>query len=218
MNDRKLVLFDLDGTLFDTSEGIKFCYKHGLNHFGITVEDDSELDRVIGPSLYYSYHEFYGLEGDDVMEAVRLYRDLYSDKGIYRLRMYDGVDNMLQAIRQNGELIGLATTKPHVMAERILDFSGLKKYFDVICGSNLDGSLSDKYQLITTCMMKCDFSDNSRVYMVGDRFYDIEGAKTAGVHSIGVTYGFGSREELTGAGAEYISDSPGDVVRLITGE
>ena len=88
----------------------------------------------------------------------------------------------------------------------------------MICGANLDGSMSDKFQLITTCMMKCEFSERSRVYMIGDRFYDIEGAKTAGVHSIGVTYGFASGEELTEAGAEFIADSPAEVARLITGE
>ena len=217
MTEHKLVLFDLDGTLFDTSEGIKLCYRHGLEHFGISATD-SELDRVIGPSLYDSYRDYFGLRGDDILQAVRLYRELYSAEGIYRLRMYDGVEEMLQAVGRKGNLIGLATTKPHVMADKILSFSGLKQYFDVICGANLDGSMSDKFQLITTCMMKCEFSERSRVYMIGDRFYDIEGAKTAGVHSIGVTYGFASGEELTEAGAEFIADSPAEVARLITGE
>ena len=165
-----------------------------------------------------SYRDYFGLRGDDILQAVRLYRELYSAEGIYRLRMYDGVEEMLQAVGRKGNLIGLATTKPHVMADKILAFSGLKQYFDVICGSNLDGSMSDKFQLITTCMMKCEFSERSRVYMIGDRFYDIEGAKTAGVHSIGVTYGFASGEELTEAGAEFIADSPAEVARLITGE
>ena len=173
---------------------------------------------MIGPSLYDSYRDYFGLRGDDILQAVRLYRELYSAEGIYRLRMYDGVEEMLQAVGRKGNLIGLATTKPHVMADKILSFSGLKQYFDVICGANLDGSMSDKFQLITTCMMKCEFSERSRVYMIGDRFYDIEGAKTAGVHSIGVTYGFASGEELTEAGAEFIADSPAEVARLITGE
>ncbi len=216
MSEKKCVLFDMDGTLFDTSEGIKMCYRYGLEHFGITVKDDSELDRVIGPSLYDSYHEFYGLEGDDLKEAVRLYRELYSRKGIYKLRMYDGVEDMICSIKQDGHIIGLATTKPYVMADKILGFSGLKHYFDVICGSNLDGSMSDKYLLINTCLAQCGFTDKSRVYMVGDRFYDIEGAKAVGVHPVGVTYGFGCREEFLEAGAEYIVDSPKEVARMIT--
>lgn len=216
MGEKKCVLFDMDGTLFDTSEGIKMCYRHGLEHFGITVKDDSELDRVIGPSLYDSYHEFYGLEGDDLKEAVRLYRELYSHKGIYRLCMYNGVENMLQSIKQGGHMIGLATTKPYVMADKILEFSGLKPYFDVICGANLDGSMSDKFLLINTCLAQCGFTDKNMVHMVGDRFYDIEGASEAGVHSVGVTYGFGCREELMEAGAEYIVDSPEEIARMIT--
>lgn len=217
MGERKCVLFDMDGTLFDTSEGIKMCYSRGLKHFGIEVSDDSELDKVIGPSLYDSYHDFFGLEGDDIKEAVRIYRDLYSREGIYRLRMYDGVENMLRTIKQGDHIIGLATTKPYVMAEKILDFSGLKQFFDVICGANLDGSMSDKRLLINTCLLKCEFDDKAGVFMVGDRFYDIEGAKAAGVHSVGVTYGFGCREELLEAGAEYIADSPVDVAELILG-
>ena len=104
----------------------------------------------------------------------------------------------------------------HVMADKILGFSGLKPYFDVICGSNLDGSMSDKYLLINTCLAQCGFTDKSRVYMVGDRFYDIEGAKAVGVHPVGVTYGFGCREEFLEAGAEYIVDSPKEVARMIT--
>ena len=218
MDERKCVLFDLDGTLFDTSEGIKMCYRHGLAHFGVSVKDDSELDRVIGPSLYDSYSRFYGLEGEAITEAVRLYRELYGKEGIYRLRMYDGVEKMLQAIKQSGSLIGLATMKPHNMAEKILDFSGLKKYFDVICGANSDGSMSDKLLLINACLMRVGFTDKSRVYMVGDRFYDMDGAKAAGVHSVGVTYGFGSREELAEAVAEWIVDSADEVVRVIIGE
>ena len=215
MNEKKYVLFDMDGTLFDTSEGIKMCYNCGLEHFGIHTKDDSELDRVIGPSLYDSYREFYGLEGDDLKEAIRIYRDLYSKEGIYKVRMYDGIENMLREIRKNGHIIGLATTKPLVMASMILEFSGLKQYFDVTCGANLDGSLSDKRELINKCMELSGFSDKNRVFMVGDRFYDIMGAKEAGVHSVGVTYGFGSLEELTEVGSEFIVNSPDDVARLI---
>ena len=216
MSEKKCVLFDMDGTLFDTFEGIKMCYRYGLEHFGITVKDDSELDRVIGPSLYDSYHEFFGLNGEDLMEAVRLYREIYSSDGINMLRIYDGIEDMLTEIKRSGNKIGLATTKPLVMARKILETSGLKPYFDVICGSNLDGSMSDKYLLINTCLAQCGFTDKSRVYMVGDRFYDIEGAKAAGVHPVGVTYGFGCREEFLEAGAEYIVDSPKEVARMIT--
>ena len=216
MKKIKCVLFDLDGTLFDTSEGIKMSYIHGLNHFGIYVNDASELDKVIGPSLYDSYHEFFGLNGEDLMEAVRLYREIYSSDGINMLRIYGGIEDMLTEIKRSGNKIGLATTKPLVMARKILETSGLIKYFDVVCGSNLDGSMSDKCDLINKCMEKSGFDDRDRVYMVGDRFYDIAGARKAGVHSIGVTYGFGSREELEKEGAEFIADSAFDITRMIT--
>lgn len=213
----KCILFDLDGTLFDSSEGIKMCYRKGLAHFGIVVENDSELDKVIGPSLYDSYSQFFGLKGDEVTEAVRIYRELYSSDGIYKVRMYDGVEKMLDSLKQNSFTICLATSKPHVMAQRILEFSGLKPYFDVVCGANLDGSMSNKVELISECLKLSDFTDKSRVFMVGDRFYDIVGAIRAGVHSVGVTYGFGSHQELSDAGAEYIADSPQMVAEWLTG-
>lgn len=213
----KCILFDLDGTLFDSSEGIKMCYRKGLAHFGIVIENDSELDKVIGPSLYDSYSQFFGLKGDEVTEAVRIYRELYSSDGIYKVRMYDGVEKMLDSLKQNSFTICLATSKPHVMAQRILEFSGLKPYFDVVCGANLDGSMSDKVELISECLKLSDFTDKSRIFMVGDRFYDIVGAIRAGVHSVGVTYGFGSHQELSDAGAEYIADSPQMVAEWLTG-
>ena len=211
------VLFDLDGTLFDTSEGIFFCYKQGLARFGITVRDDSELVKVMGPSLFISYHDFFGLEGEQVAEAVRIYREHYNAEGIYRARLYDGMENLLDTLKQKGFSVCVATSKPQVMAERILGFSGLRHYFDAVCGSNLDGSRSDKVELIAYAMQQTGFTDKSRVVMVGDRFYDITGAVKAGVHSIGVTYGFGSREELLQAGAEYLADTPADIGLLLSG-
>lgn len=213
--NRKCVLFDLDGTLFDSSEGIKMCYRKGLARFGIVVEDDSDLDKVIGPSLYDSYSRFFGLEGEDVIEAVRIYRELYNHEGIYRVKMYEGVDCMLKSLKQNGFTVCLATSKPYVMAEKILDFSGLKPYFDVLCGANLDGSMSDKIELINECLKQSGFTDKSVAYMVGDRFYDIAGALNTGVHSVGVTYGFGTFEELFAAGAEFICTSPEEVAKLL---
>ena len=209
------VMFDLDGTLFDSSEGIKMCYRKGLEHFGIVVENDSELDKVIGPSLYDSYHRFFGLNGDDILEAVRIYRDLYSSDGIYKIRMYEGVEHMLDSLKKNGFILCLATSKPYVMAHMILEFTGLLKYFDVVCGANLDGSMSDKVELITECLKQSGFTDKKRTCMVGDRSYDMVGAAKTGVHSIGVTYGFGTRIELVNAGAEFTAYDPGNVVRIL---
>ena len=209
------VMFDLDGTLFDSSEGIKMCYRKGLEHFGIEVENDRELDKVIGPSLYDSYQRFFGLEGEDVLTAVKIYRDLYGSDGIYRIKMYDGVEHMLDALKQNGFTICLATSKPYVMAHKILDFTGILPYFDVVCGANLDGSMSDKAELIGECLKQSGFTDKSRAYMVGDRSYDMIGAAKAGVHSIGVTYGFGTRMELMEAGAEFIAYDTGNVSRIL---
>lgn len=215
MKMKGCVMFDLDGTLFDSSEGIKMCYRKGLEHFGIHVEDDGELDKVIGPSLYDSYHRFFGLNGDHILEAVRIYRELYSSEGIYRIKMYDGVEKMLASLKEQGFIICLATSKPYVMAHKILDFSGLLKYFDVVCGANLDGSMSDKAELIGECLRQSGFTDKKRAYMVGDRSYDMIGAAKAGVHSIGVTYGFGTRLELINAGAEMTAYDPGNVTRIL---
>lgn len=222
MSGRKCVLFDLDGTLFDSSEGIKNCYREALSHFGMTVKDDRELDKVMGPSLYLSFHDFFGLEGEQVNEAVKIYRDRYNAEGIYQVKMYDGVDTVIGQLKENGCVICLATTKPQVMAEKILEFSGIAPYFNVICGANLDGSRSDKVELINEVLNQISFTYNNgkpvekdSVFMIGDRFYDIKGALATGVHSIGVTYGFGSREELTEAGAEFIADSAAEIADIL---
>lgn len=215
MSKFECILFDLDGTLFDTSDGIMECYRLGLEHFGISVKDNSELRKVIGPSLYVSYHVFFGLEGKQVDEAVRIYREKYNSEGIYNCHMYKGIDNVLKELKAKGFTICTATSKPQIMAEKILHFSGIADYFDVICGAELDGSRSDKIELINAALKQCDFTDKNNVVMVGDRFYDIKGAVEAGVHSIGVTYGFGSRDELTESGAEYIVDSPEEIIDIV---
>ena len=215
MKTRKCAMFDLDGTLFDTSEGIKRCYRKGLERFGISLEDDKELDKVIGPSLYISYSRFFGLQGDDVIEAVGIYRELYVKEGIYQLRMYDGVEEMLSTLKLNGFTICLATAKPYVMAQKALEFTGLKQYFDVVCGANLDGSMSDKIDLINESLKQAGFTDRSLAWMIGDRLYDILGAKKAGVRSVGVTYGFGTRQELEEAGADFLVDSACEIPKLL---
>lgn len=214
MANFKCVLLDLDGTLFDTSEGIMECYKMGLEHFGIFVKDDRELRKVIGPSLYISYRDFYGLDEDQVKEAVRIYREHYNGGGIYKCRLYDGMENVLKSLKLNDFTVCVATSKPQVMAEKILNYFGLTEYLDTICGAELDGSRSDKIELINTALKRVGFTDKNKVVMVGDRFYDIKGAIGAGIHSIGVTYGFGTKEELIEGGAEYIVDAPEDILKI----
>ncbi len=215
MGKFKCILLDLDGTLFDTSEGIMLCYKIGLEHFGIFVNDDSELRKVMGPSLYISYRDFYGLDEEQVKEAVRIYREHYNGGGIYKCRLYDGMENTLKSLKANGFTVCVATSKPQVMAEKILNHFGLAEYFDTICGAELDGSRSDKIELIDTALKRVGFIDKNDVVMAGDRFYDIKGAIGAGVHSIGVTYGFGTKQELVEAGAEYIADTPEDILKIV---
>lgn len=211
MTAHRCALFDLDGTLFDSSEGVFASYRKGLAHFGITVEDDRELMPVMGPSLYLSFHEIFGLEGEQVQEAVRLYRVHYNAEGIYQVKMYEGIEPLLRRLKREGFTLCVATTKPQTMAEKILGFSGIAPYFDAICGSELDGRRSDKAELIDYAMKQTGFTDKNRVYMIGDRHYDMEGAVRSGVHALGVTYGFGSREELLRAGAECLADSPRQV-------
>ncbi len=215
MDKFKCILFDLDGTLFDTSEGIMECYRKGLAHFDIFVDDDRDLRKVIGPSLYVSYRDFYGLDETQVKEAVRIYREHYNSAGIYMCRMYIGIENTLKTLKQTNFTLCVATSKPQVMAEKILKFSGIDKYFDTICGAELDGSRSDKVELINAALKLVDFTDKNQVIMIGDRFYDVNGAINAGVHSLGVTYGFGTRQELIEANAEYIVDRPEEILKIV---
>jgi len=209
------ILFDLDGTLTDPAIGITNSVMHALKKYGITVEDRRELYKFIGPPLHESFEKFYGFSRDEALQAVEYYREYYRDRGIYENALYGGIEDLLKNLYDSGKKIILATSKPEVFAKEILRYFNIEKYFFYAAGANLDGSLTDKAEVIEYALREGGVSDKSAAVMVGDREHDIIGANKNGLNSIGVLFGYGSSEELENAGATYIAETVENLSELI---
>lgn len=209
------VLFDLDGTLTDPGAGITNSVAYALNKYGIQVKDRTQLYKFIGPPLQDSFEMFYGFSKEDAKKAVGYYREYYHDKGIYENKLYGGTARMLGRLYDSGKTLLVATSKPEEFAVRILEYFDIRKYFAYAAGSNMDGTRVKKDEVIAYALDAGGISDRAAAVMAGDREYDILGAKTAGIDSIGVLFGYGSRKELETAGATYLAESVEDVGNII---
>ena len=208
------VFFDLDGTLTDPGEGITNSVAYSLKKFGISIEDKKELYKFIGPPLHDSYMKYYGFSSSDAEKAIAYYREYFRDTGIFENKVYDGIVNLLEEIKLSGRKIVLATSKPEEFAKRILVHFDLDKYFDFVAGATMDTSRSKKGDVIAYAL-KGSCCDKENTVMVGDRLHDIHGAKENGLDSIGVLFGYGSREELEDAGADFIAETVDDIIKFI---
>jgi phosphoglycolate phosphatase len=199
------ILFDLDGTLTDPALGITNSVMYALRRYGIEVTDARELYCFIGPPLAESFQVYYGFSVEESVKAVEVYREYFADKGLYENTVYDGMESLLARLKEQGHTLMVATSKPEVFARRILHHFGLDIYFDVIAGSNLDGTRVDKAEVIAEAMERAGLTDPSCAVMVGDRRHDVIGAHKNHMDSIGVLFGYGDREELESAGATYVA-------------
>lgn len=211
---KKYLLFDLDGTLTDPKEGITNSVAYALEYFGIKVEDKDTLIPFIGPPLTDSFMEFYGFSREQAAEAVEKYREYFSDRGIFENRVYEGILSLMKELKEAGKISILATSKPTVYAGKIVEKFGLAEYLTDIQGSELDGTRVKKEEVIRYAM-EVNGIDPADVIMVGDRKHDIEGAHGAGIPVIGVLFGYGSEEELTLAGADYLAENVEALRRLL---
>lgn len=215
MKEYSTILFDLDGTITDPAEGITNSVAYALQKYGIRVEDKTELYTFIGPPLYESFMRYYGFSAEEAHRAVDYYREYYSDKGIFECRLYDGIEGLLKKLRQSGKKVVLATSKPEYFAEKILEHFGIFDLFDTVAGATMDSSRVEKSDVILYALQKADVSDKINTVMIGDREFDIKGAKVNSLESIGVTFGYGSRDELEKAAADYIAESVEEIEKLI---
>lgn len=214
----KTYLFDLDGTITDPGVGITDSVMYALSKYGITVEERSQLYQFIGPPLLDSFMNFYGFDENQAEQAVVYYREYYRDKGIYGCYVYDGIEMLLQTLREKGCHILLATSKPEPFARQILEHFNLCQYFDVIAGSDFENVRNTKAKIIAYALSTFAYNKDvtekeikTSAVMVGDRFHDVKGANENGIPTIGVTFGYGSKEELVEAGAAYIAATPRDI-------
>lgn len=205
------LLFDLDGTLTDPKAGIVNCILHACSAMGIAVPDPGTLTKYIGPPLLDSFATLLGGDRVAAARAVRLYRERYATLGLFENAVYEGIPEALRALRGTPtRRIFVATSKPTVFAEPIVTHFGLRGYFDGIYGSELDGNRSDKGDLLRH-LLERERIDPAQATMIGDREHDILGARSCGVRSLGVLWGYGSRAELESAGAQGLCRRPAEL-------
>ncbi len=209
------VLFDLDGTLTNPAEGITNSVAYALCRYDITVEDKRELYKFIGPPLSDSFSKYYGFSQQEALRAVDIYREYFSVKGLFENEVYPGIPELLSELKADGKRIILATSKPEKFAIEILKHFNLYKYFDYVAGATMDGKIGEKADVMRYAISAAKVSDLKSIVMIGDRCFDIEGAKSVGVDSIGVLYGFGDLKELTDAGATHIAERVEDIIKII---
>lgn len=207
--------FDMDGTVINSAPGVTNAVSHALRRLGIPPPPAKELTCFIGPPLVWSFAHYYGLDEEQTQQALAYYREYYSDKGIYECLVYEGVEALLQELTEAGATCVLATSKPHVFANRILAHFGLDRYFAYVSGPELDGTRNAKAEVISYAIEQMKLTDRERILMIGDRDHDTLGAGENGIDAVGVLWGFGSREELLESGAMAVYDSAVDLKKDI---
>lgn len=206
MKKYKNILFDLDGTLIDSKQGIVNSIKYALDFFNINVEDEKKLYKFIGPPLRESFKKYYKFNEEDTELAVEKYREYYKEKGVFQNHLYVGIDNLLKELVNNGKNLIIATSKPEMFAKKIIEDLEINDYFSFICGSTLDSSREKKADVIKHILTTNNLKTEDCV-MIGDKSQDVIGAQKTGIDSIGVLYGYGDYDELVNAKATYIVDS-----------
>ena len=208
------VLFDLDGTLTDPGLGITNSVMHALRKLGVEPPAREALYKFIGPPLKWSFHEYYGFDDAKCEEALLGYREHFSVTGLFENELYPAIPGVLQKLKDAGLRLAVATSKPEPFSLRIIDHFGLTPYFEAVCGSTMEETRTEKWEVIDYALKLLHISPAETI-MVGDREHDVLGAKKCGVKSIGVLYGYGSREELEKAGAAAIAETPEQIVDII---
>jgi len=215
MINKKYILFDLDGTISDSNEGITKGVQMTLTHFGINIEDRTALLPYIGPPIRETLSTRFGLTSGQIDEAMQIYGAYYAEKGLYENELYEGVPEMLRELKRRGKVIALATSKAAVFAQRILEHFGIDDCFSCVSGGELTGYGTKKSDVIRRALDGCGAVNLNEAVIIGDRKYDILGAKEVGISSVGVLYGFGDYEELHSAGADCIAENVSDLLDIL---
>ncbi len=209
------ILFDLDGTLTNPREGITKSVQYALRHMGIEEPDLSALEHFIGPPLHDEFMRCYGFDRKKAEQAIAAYRVRFRQVGWQENILFDGVPEMLEKLRSSGKKLAIASSKPAIFVEKILKHFEIAAYFDAVSGASLDGAVSTKVQVVEQALQMLGAPERKRTVLVGDRFYDVEGARQSGIDCIGLTMGFGGREELESAGAMCIVDTFDELLQVL---
>jgi len=208
------ILFDLDGTVTDSKPGILRCIKMALDEKNVPYSQ-SQLDKMVGPPFRLSMKMFFNLEGEVVEDFIKIYRGEYEVEGWKECRVYDGVIDMFEELKKAGKHLALATSKPLKFTNIMMDGLDLRKYFDFVGGATDDSSGETKKDVIDLVLKSLNVIDKTRVLMVGDRLYDIEGAHLAGVKCAAILWGYGDRKEFEEYKADYILETTKDVTNFV---
>ena len=214
----KYLLFDLDGTVSESAEGIRASLEYAINTLGAPMPDLSDYTRYVGPPLIDTFLNLVGLDPETAERGAQLYRDYYDEKGKFLNRVYKGIPELLGRLREEDVKMCICSSKYELFAEEIIGILGLSGDFDAVCGSNIDGSRKDKKDLIpyAVACLGGDFErDRERTVMLGDTWYDAKGAKLCGVDFIGVRYGYGKTADMEEQGAKLFADTPGELYELL---
>lgn len=219
MKKYDVIAFDLDGTLTDPARGLILGFVYCFKKLGIPYENEKSLRKYIGPSLYEEWQEDFGFTPDEANAAIEVFREYYNIYGWWDNTMYDGIPEMLESLRRAGKKVVLATSKPLDTAKKVLELFGLTKYFDFIGGA-VSHQNDQKWQVLNRSLSSVgvDLSDRdslAKCILVGDRKYDAEGAKIAGIDSMGVLYGHGTKEEMEASGFTYLVESVSDISKTL---
>lgn len=199
MKKYKCLLFDLDGTVTDSSEGIINSIIYALEKMDVTITDKEVLKKFVGPPLMDSYKKYFGFTQKEAELGLRLFREYFAEKGIYENRLFDGMKSLLEDLFTNGYQLVLATSKPDLYANRILEHFDIKKYFTHISACPMDEANTTKLDVIKSALEMTDIKNKNEILMIGDTTFDITGARICGVDSLGVLYGTDTAEELKNA-------------------
>lgn len=198
------LFFDLDGTLTDPALGITNSFKYALEYFGRKIPSYETLCTFIGPPLNDTFKNLLNFEDKKIPEAIKKYREYFAEKGLFENSVYPEIPELLSELKQAGKKLVVATSKPEDYSVRIIEHFGLTQFFENVCGSLHDTTRTTKDEVISFAIERNNISDKSKILMIGDRKHDILGAKKVGIKSCGVLFGYGSREELETAGADFI--------------
>ena len=213
----KAVIFDFDGTICNTGEGIMKCAAYALDAFGYPVfEDISDFSFFIGPPLLVTFQEKYNADAQRAEALVKKFRERYTKTGVYESSLYDGIESLLHNLQKDGFKMAIASSKPQQYIETLLNHFGISKYFDIVCGVTFEADCEPKSNIISRCLDGLEVSYKEAI-MVGDKHYDIDGAKLNHIDSAGVLWGYGTKFEFIEAGAKFIAEKPEDIESIALG-
>jgi phosphoglycolate phosphatase len=214
----KHIIFDLDGTLSDSREGIFKAYYYTADKLNLDIPAEEKLATLIGPPLQKGFSDVFGLSGDRMDQAVKAFREYYGDKGLFENRMYEGIPELLEDLSRTGACIYVATAKYELYASRVLHFFNILSFFNDVAGADYNGSHANKISLVSGLLQRNGIQNPGDVIIVGDTRYDIDAAAELDIESIGVSYGFSSYEEIEKLDPDYIARDVAELRSLLIEE